>query len=122
MVDTKTKRAGLDKRHLRVRRKVEGTPERPRLSVYRSSKHIYAQLIDDLAGKTLATASTLSPEVREGLKGTGNCAAAAKVGTLIAEKAKAAGIALACFDRGGRKYHGRIKALAEAARKGGLKF
>lgn len=122
MVDTKTKRAGLEKRRLRVRRKVEGTPERPRLSVYRSAKHIYAQLIDDLAGKTLATVSTLSPGVREGLKGTSNCAAATKVGTLIAEKAKAAGIVLACFDRGGRKYHGRIKALAEAARKGGLKF
>jgi large subunit ribosomal protein L18 len=122
MADTKTKKAGLEKRRLRVRRKVEGTPERPRLSVYRSAMHIYAQLIDDLAGKTLATASTLSPGVREGLKGTSNCAAAAKVGTLIAEKAKAAGIALVCFDRGGRKYHGRIKALAEAARKGGLKF
>jgi large subunit ribosomal protein L18 len=122
MVDIKTKQEMLNRRHLRVRRRVQGTPERPRLSVYRSSKHIYAQIVDDMAGRTLVTVSTLSEGVRDGLKSTCNCEAAAKVGALLAEKAKAAGIKAVCFDRGGRKFHGRIKALAEAARKGGLKF
>jgi large subunit ribosomal protein L18 len=122
MADIRVKRASLERRHLRVRRKVEGTPERPRLSVYRSSKHIYAQVVDDVTGRTLAAASTLSEGVKGAVKSTGNCEAAAKVGALLAEKAKAAGITAVCFDRGGRKYHGRIKALAEAARKGGLKF
>jgi large subunit ribosomal protein L18 len=122
MADIRVKRASLERRHLRVRRKVEGTPERPRLSVYRSSKHIYAQVVDDVAGRTLAAASTLSEGVKGTVKSTSNCEAAAKVGALLAEKAKAAGVTAVCFDRGGRKYHGRIKALAEAARKGGLKF
>jgi large subunit ribosomal protein L18 len=122
MVDIKTKRAGLERRHLRVRRKVEGSPDRPRLTVYRSLKHIYAQVIDDVSGRTLASASTQSEAIRGDLKSTSNCAAAAKVGALVAERAKAAGVTAVCFDRGGRKYHGRVKALAEAARKGGLKF
>jgi large subunit ribosomal protein L18 len=122
MSQIKLKRAGLKRRHLRLRRRVEGIPERPRLSVYRSLNQIYAQVIDDVAGRTLVSASTLSEPLKGTLKGTGNCAAAARVGELLAARAKEAGIAAVCFDRGGRRYHGRIKALAEAARKGGLKF
>ncbi|MBE3563257.1 50S ribosomal protein L18 [Hydrogenibacillus sp. N12] len=111
-------------RHYRIRRKVFGTPERPRLSVFRSNKHIYAQIIDDTRGVTLASASTLDPELREALKaiGTGNVQAAAKVGELIAKRAKAKGIDKVVFDRGGYRYHGRVAALAEAARQGGLDF
>jgi len=97
--------------------------ERPRLSVFRSDKHIYVQVIDDYAGKTLASAATTASDVRGAeLKNGGNVAAAKKVGMLIAERAKAAGITAVAFDRGGRRYHGRIKALADAAREGGLKF
>jgi len=108
--------------HLRVRRKVAGTPERPRLSVYRSLNHIYAQVIDDRTGRTLASASSLDKETRELLKGGGNVATAKVVGKVIAERARAAGIEQVVFDRGGYKYHGRIQALAEAAREAGLKF
>jgi large subunit ribosomal protein L18 len=122
MTAIKMKRAALARRHLRSRRTLEGTPERPRLSVYRSLKHIYAQIIDDVSGKTLLALSSLSKDVKGDLKSTGNIKAAAKVGTLLAAKATEAGIKAVCFDRGGRKYHGRVKALAEAARKGGLKF
>ena len=122
MADIKSKRAGLERRHLRMRRKTVGRPERPRLSVYRSLKHIYAQVVDDLSGRTLVTASTLSEPLQGALKNGGNCAAATKVGELIAQRAKEAGITAVCFDRGGRRFHGRVKALAEAARKGGLKF
>jgi large subunit ribosomal protein L18 len=111
-----------ERRHLRVRRTVSGTPERPRLSVFRSLENIYCQLIDDTQGKTLVAFSTLSPELRESLKKRGNKGAAAMVGTKLAEKALAAGIKQAVLDRGGYKYHGRVKALADAARKGGLKF
>ena len=100
-----------------------GSPERPRLSVFRSGKHIYAQVIDDYAGRTLASASSTSDEVRgTELKNGGNVAAAEKVGAVIAERAKAAGVTKVAFDRGGRKYHGRIKALADAAREAGLQF
>jgi large subunit ribosomal protein L18 len=122
MTAIKMKRAALKRRHLRGRRRLEGTPERPRLSVYRSLKHMYAQLVDDVAGKTLMSVSTLLEPVKSDLKSTGNIKAAAKVGQLLAAKAKEAGIEAVCFDRGGRKYHGRVKALADAARKGGLKF
>jgi large subunit ribosomal protein L18 len=122
MTAIKQKRAGLERRHLRLRRALQGTADRPRLSVYRSLKHIYAQVVDDLSGRTLASASTLSEPVKTAVKGTGNRAAAVKVGELIAARAKEAGITAVCFDRGGRKYHGRVKALAEAARKGGLQF
>jgi large subunit ribosomal protein L18 len=122
MVDIQKKRAGLKRRHLRLRKRLEGTAERPRLTVYRSSKHVYAQLVDDVAGRTLVSASTLQEPLKGSLKGTGNKAAATKVGELIAAKAKEAGIEQVCFDRGGRMYHGRVKALADAARKGGLKF
>jgi len=105
------------RRRLSARRRIEGSPERPRLAVYRSSKHIYAQVIDDLAGRTLAAASTVS----ESPSGPGVDKAAA-VGNAIAERAKAAGVAKVVFDRGGSRYHGRIKALADAAREGGLDF
>jgi len=100
-----------------------GTPERPRLSVFRSSKHIYAQLIDDYAGKTLAHVGSTNADVRGAeLKNGGNVAAAKLIGKAIAEKAKALGITKVAFDRAGRKYHGRVKAVADAAREGGLQF
>jgi large subunit ribosomal protein L18 len=107
------------RRHRRVRRKVSGTAERPRLCVFRSSRGIFAQLIDDDAGRTLASASWLS--LRKGFKGTKTEQAAA-VGKALAEHAKAAGLEEVVFDRGGFLYHGRVKALADAAREGGLKF
>jgi len=119
----KLKAQRLERRQFRTRKNIFGTPERPRLSVFRSDKHIYAQLVDDYAGKTLAYVASTDGEVRGGdLKNGGNVAAAKKVGTAIAAKAKAAGITKVAFDRGGRMYHGRIKALADAAREGGLKF
>jgi len=108
--------------HLRVRTRLAGTPERPRLCVYRSLNHIYAQVIDDRTGRTLAAASSLDKETRKQMKGGGNVAAAKIIGKAIAERARAAGIAQVAFDRGGYKYHGRIQALAEAAREAGLKF
>jgi large subunit ribosomal protein L18 len=117
------KQLRLQKRKWSVRSGLFGTAERPRLSVFRSDKHIYAQIIDDYAGKTLAAAASTSTEVRGAdLKNGGNVAAAKKVGLVIAAKAKEAGITAVCFDRGGRRYHGRVKALADAAREGGLKF
>jgi large subunit ribosomal protein L18 len=108
--------------HERVRMRVEGTPERPRLCVYRSLGHIYAQVVDDRGGRTLASASSLDKETRKQIKGGGNVAAAKVVGKIVAERAKAAKIEKVVFDRGGYKYHGRIKALADAAREAGLKF
>jgi len=108
--------------HRRVRTRVEGSPERPRLCVYRSLKHIYAQVVDDRASRTLAAASSLDKETRKLLKGGGNVAAAKIVGKAIAERAIAAGISQVVFDRGGYRYHGRVQALAEAAREAGLKF
>ena len=99
-----------------LRKKLFGTPERPRLSVFRSDRHIYAQVIDDVAGRTLAAANSRT------LKGGATTTGATEVGKALAEKAKAAGVAEVCFDRSGYKYHGRIKALADAAREGGLKF
>ncbi|BDF72088.1 50S ribosomal protein L18 [Oscillospiraceae bacterium] len=107
------------KRHKRVRGKISGTPERPRLNVFRSGTNIYAQIIDDVAGKTLVAASSLEKDF-EG-KGSG-CEAAKKVGQTVAERAKAAGITAVVFDRGGYVYHGRVQALAEGAREGGLEF
>ena len=106
--------------HTRIRKKVAGTPERPRLSVYRSVKHISAQLIDDTNGHTLASASTVEKTV--GGPAGGNVAAAREVGRVIAERAREKGIEQVVFDRGGYIYHGRIKSLAEAAREAGLKF
>jgi large subunit ribosomal protein L18 len=116
----KHKRQLRRKRH--VRRRIVGDKERPRLTVYRSSKHIYAQLIDDLTGITLASASSLQPDLRDTLAYGGNVKAAVVVGTKLAEQAKSKGISKAAFDRGHYRYHGRIKALADAARKGGLQF
>jgi large subunit ribosomal protein L18 len=110
------------RRRNHVRRKIVGTAERPRLSVFRSSKHIYAQLIDDLNGVTLATASSAAPGVRAALPYGGNVKAAAVVGKELAETAKTKGISKAAFDRGHYRYHGRVKALADAAREGGLQF
>jgi len=110
------------RRHLRVRKKINGTAERPRLSVFRSSKHIYAQLIDDEKGITLASASTLDKELRDKVGNGGTVEAARQVGELIARRAKEKGVAKVVFDRGGYLYHGRIQALADAAREGGLEF
>ncbi|RPF42783.1 LSU ribosomal protein L18P [Thermodesulfitimonas autotrophica] len=110
-----------ERRRMRVRKKVYGTAERPRLNVFRSLKHIYAQVIDDDRGITLVAASSLSPELRGKVNG-GNIEGAAAVGRLIAEKAKAKGINKVVFDRAGYLYHGRVKALADAARENGLEF
>jgi len=118
----KEKQIRMERRKWSTRSKLMGTPERPRLSVFRSDKHIYAQLIDDHAGKTLAAAASTLSEIRGDAKNGGNLDAAKKVGKAIAERGKAAGITLVAFDRGGRMYHGRVKALADAAREGGLKF
>jgi large subunit ribosomal protein L18 len=107
------------RRHLRVRRKVRGTTEKPRLAVYRSNRYIYAQVIDDLEGRTLAAASSQEADLRtERL----NVETAKKVGTMVADRAKEAGVTSVVFDRGGYKYHGRLKALADAAREAGLEF
>ena len=114
------RRVGRTRRHFRLRKKVAGTPERPRLVVNRSSRHIHAQIIDDQAGHTLAAASTIEADVRS-LEGDKKDQSA-KVGQLLAERAKAAGINAVVFDRGGNKYHGRIASLADAAREGGLEF
>lgn len=103
-----------------IRKRVQGTAERPRLCVYRSLKHIYAQVIDDLEGQTIASASTQDKSL--GVSGTGNVEAAKAVGTKIAEAAKAKGVEEVVFDRRGSQYHGRVKALADAAREGGLQF
>ena len=113
---------GRTNRHRRIRRVVRGSVERPRLVVYRSSKHIYAQVVDDNRGVTVAAVGSLSPELRETLRSGGNVAAAKAVGELIARKAQASGVAKVVFDRGGYKYHGRVKALADAARAAGLAF
>jgi large subunit ribosomal protein L18 len=112
--------------HERIRKKLQGTPERPRLNVYRSINHIYAQVIDDMTGKTLVSASTAEGKKTSGQKASGgaggNVAAAKTVGKAIAERAKAKGVTKVVFDRGGYIYHGRVKALADAAREAGLQF
>lgn len=114
------RREARARRHNRIRKTLRGTPETPRLVVHRSSRHIHVQVIDDLAGHTLVSASSIEPDVRN-LEGDKKDKAT-KVGQLVAERAKAAGIEAIVFDRGGYKYHGRVAALAEAAREGGLKF
>ena len=119
---TSRKVEGRKIRHLRVRRAVKGTAERPRLAVFRSLSHVYAQLIDDTAGRTLVAVDSRAPEFQQRQARGGNVAAARIVGELIAQKAKGRGIRQAVFDRGGYQYHGRVKALAEAARAGGLQF
>ncbi|MEM9064146.1 MAG: 50S ribosomal protein L18 [Planctomycetota bacterium] len=116
----KLKQVRKQRRRIGIRKVVSGTPERPRLAVFRSLNHIYVQVIDDLAGKTLASASTRDKAF--GGESGGNAEAAKKVGAMIAERAKGAGVEKVVFDRGGTRYHGRIKALADAAREGGLSF
>ncbi|MDR0916717.1 MAG: 50S ribosomal protein L18 [Oscillospiraceae bacterium] len=119
MINRQNSKAARAKRHKRVRAKISGTPERPRLNVFRSENHIYAQLIDDVAGKTLFSASS----VEKGFEGSGgNKAGARTVGKTIAARATAAGIKSVVFDRGGYVYHGRVQELAEGAREGGLEF
>ncbi len=113
---------GRVNRHRRIRRVVRGSVERPRLVVFRSAKHIYAQVVDDNRGVTVAAAGSLSRELKDTLRSGGNVAAATAVGELIARKAKTGGIVAVVFDRGGYKYHGRVKALADAARAAGLVF
>lgn len=120
MITKPDKNAVRKKRHARVRTKLSGTAARPRLNVFRSNQHIYAQVIDDVNGVTLASASTLDKELS--LEGTGNVAAAVKVGELVAKRAVEKGVSEVVFDRGGYLYHGRVKALAEAAREAGLQF
>jgi large subunit ribosomal protein L18 len=116
------KREKRETRHLRVRKKVVGSGERPRLCVFRSLKHIYAQVVDDTAQRTLVSASTLEPLLKGQVTSGGNVKAAAAVGKLVAERALQKGLKRVVFDRGGYIYHGRVKALAEAAREGGLDF
>lgn len=118
----KAKRLARQHRHRRVRKRVEGTTERPRLCVFRSSQHIYVQVVDDSQGHTLAAASTLDAAIRPDLVGKAKADQAKAVGKLIAERAAEAGIKQVVFDRGGYQYHGRVKALADAAREGGLDF
>ena len=118
-MSTKKKHAGRVRRHYRLRKKVRGEATRPRLAVFRSNKHIVAQVIDDRAGRTLAAASSNEADLRQG---SGNKDSAAKVGKLVAERAKAAGVTKVVFDRGGFLYHGRVAALADAAREEGLEF
>jgi large subunit ribosomal protein L18 len=117
-----TKLTGRERRKYRIRNKISGTAQRPRLTVFRSAKHIYAQVVDDGEGKTLAAASTLSPDLKSGLSEADKTAAARKVGALIAEICQKNSIDRVVFDRNGYLYHGRVRALAEAAREAGLNF
>lgn len=117
-----TRRESVQRRHRRVRKKVGGTAERPRLAVFRSNHHIYAQVIDDERQHTLVAASTLETSLKSELKSGSNCDASASVGKLIAQRSLEKGISKVVFDRGGNLYHGRVKALAEAAREAGLDF
>ena len=122
MKKTHTPRAARRRRHIRVRERLSGTPDRPRLAVFRSLNHIYAQIIDDTAGHTLAFATDLEADVRAKRDGKKKREVAELVGEVLAKKAKEKGIASVVFDRGGFRYHGRVKAFADAARKGGLTF
>jgi large subunit ribosomal protein L18 len=116
------KASQLTRRKQRVRKRVFGTAERPRLNVFRSRSHIYAQIVDDLKGATLVAASSLDKSLRTSVKSSGSIDGAKAVGKLLAERAKVAKVQAVVFDRGGRMYHGRVKALAEASREGGLQF
>jgi large subunit ribosomal protein L18 len=120
-VSTKQKQEARNRRHSRVRKKVRGSTERPRLAVFRSNKHISAQVIDDLTGRTVASASSIESDVKA-TGATSNKSAATTVGRLVAERAKAAGVSRVVFDRGGFLYHGRVAAVAAAAREAGLEF
>lgn len=117
-----TKKALRLKRKKRIRTKISGTPDRPRLTVFRSAKHIYAQLIDDIQGQTLISASTMEKQVRDGQKPEGKVQAAQEIGKLVAKRAMDKGIQAVVFDRNGYKYHGRVKALSDSARETGLDF
>lgn len=117
-----TRKESTRRRHNRVRRRVTGTANRPRLAVFRSNQHIYAQVIDDTQQHTLVSASTLDPDLKINLESGANCDASTAVGKLVAERLLATGIQQVVFDRGGNLYHGRVKALAEAAREAGLEF
>ena len=119
-MDPTKKRVARRKRHMRIRKQIRGTAEQPRLSVYRSNAHIHAQLIDDQAGHTLVSASSLEPDVTKGEDG--KTGVAKQVGTLIGERAKQAGVTTCVFDRGGNRYAGRVAALADGAREAGLEF
>ena len=110
------------KKHMRIRNRFSGTAERPRLAVFRSNNHVYAQVIDDVAGKTLVSASTLEKDIKAELKNTDDIEAATKVGDVVAKRALEKGIKAVVFDRGGYIYHGKVKALADAAREAGLEF
>jgi large subunit ribosomal protein L18 len=121
-VTAKDKQVGRARRHYRVRKKVSGTTVRPRLAVFRSNKHITAQVIDDTTGRTMAAASSVEKELRSSLANTGNKAASAMVGRLVAERAKAVGVTKVVFDRGGFLYHGRVAEVADAARQAGLEL
>jgi len=122
MKRTKTPQAARIRRHARVRRRVSGTAEKPRLMVYRSLSHIYAQVIDDVARRTIAAASDVEADIKGQADGKKKSDVATLIGTVVADRAKAQGVSRVVFDRGGYPFHGRIKALAEAARKGGLEF
>jgi len=122
MAQSKDRKARRQRIHVRIRKRLGGTPERPRLVVFRSLKHVYAQLVDDSHGTTVAAASTMEPGVREGLKHCGNRVAGRAVGVLIAARAQEKGFQAVVFDRAGFRYHGVVRELAEAARKAGLKF
>ena len=122
MVKKESRQKVREKKHLRIRNRFSGTPERPRLAVFRSNNHMYAQIIDDTVGNTLVSASTLEKEVKAELEKTNNVDAAAYVGTVIAKRAIEKGIKEVVFDRGGFIYHGKVAALAEAAREAGLEF
>ncbi len=122
MVNKKNRNEVRMKKHRRIRSRLSGTPEKPRLSVFRSNNHMYAQIIDDVAGNTIVSASTLQSDVKEGLEKTNNVAAAAKLGEVIAKRALDNGVKTVVFDRSGYIYQGKVKALADAAREAGLEF
>ncbi|MCL2564224.1 MAG: 50S ribosomal protein L18 [Defluviitaleaceae bacterium] len=122
MIKKPSRQSAREKRHYRIRNKISGTPAKPRLAVFRSNKHIYAQIIDDVAGHTLVSASTKDKVIAGALKFSSNTDAAKAVGKALGEKAVAAGISQVVFDRGGYLYHGKVQALADAAREAGLKF
>ena len=122
MIKKPSRKKIREKRHQKIRMNIRGTPESPRLCVFKSNKYIYAQVVDDLAGNTIAAASTKESSVSEGLKSTGNIEAAKAVGTAVAKKALDKGVSKVVFDRGGYIYHGKVKALADSARETGLKF
>ena len=122
MVSKESRQEIRAKKHRKIRNRFHGTPERPRLAVFRSNNHMYAQIIDDTVGRTLVAASTLEKDVKAELEKTNDVAAAAYLGKVIAERAKEKGISTVVFDRGGYIYHGKVKALADAAREAGLEF